>query len=293
MLSLKFLIRCCCDNAERKEEDQGEKLPKFKMEQKKTTFYQSINDSEGKNLEENINAAPFPQNGVDPISYPKLFLQILESTKIDPGTILTITATGLQNSKRNKSDFKTYIGSQLQDKGEVLNDFVIPEESDGMGKQHLLIKFNTSTNKYLISDLGDGSGTFVKLDTDILLRNEYIISFGNSHMKISLNSISDKLGVKFIEGPKTAEEFFFAPSDEVVLIGRMNDCRVRFEDSNMSRYQCSILYQQTRGWVLRDGINSKRSTNGTWIYVEEEFEIEDKMVFKAGKTLFEANLQVN
>jgi hypothetical protein len=229
------------------------------------------------------------------MAYPRLLLKIIESTVLQSGLILKINASGLENSKRNKSDFKTFIGSQLCEKGEILNDFIIEEESQGMGKQHLLIRFQVNTNKYTISDLGDGTGTFVKISSDLLLKDGYIISFGNSHMKISAgvagHVCDDKLAIKFLEGPKAGEEFFFSPHDEVVLIGRMTDCRIKFEDSNMSRYQCNVVFHQGRGWVLRDGANNKNSTNGTWIYVEEEFEIVDKMLFKAGKTLFEATLE--
>ena len=70
----------------------------------------------------------------------------------------------------------------------------------------------------------------------------------------------------------------------------MVDCRIRFEDNSMSRYQCSINYEKNRGWVLYDGMEDKKSTNGTWLFVEEDCEIYDSMIFKAGKTLFEAHI---
>ena len=294
MLNLKFLLQCCCDSKSN-EEEKVEKLNNSKSDLKSHTNPQSALYSEGRNHDESIVAAPFPLQGIDTMAYPKLLLRIIESTSLPSGTVLKINASGLENSKRGKSDFKTFIGSQLCDKGEIINDFVINEEAQGMGKQHLLIKFNLTSNRYTISDLGDGTGTFVKISNDLLLKDGYIISFGNSHMKISANApglvCDDKLSIKFLEGPKSGEEFFFSPHDDLVLIGRMTDCRIKFEDSNMSRYQCNIVFHQGRGWVLRDGANSKNSTNGTWIYVEEEFEIVDKMLFKAGKTLFEASLE--
>ena len=290
MLNLKFLFQCCCDGKSNEEE----KIEK-QNNSKSHTNHQSVFNSEGKNQDESLIAAPFPLQGIDTMGYPKLVLRIIESTALPAGTLLKINASGLENSKRAKLDYKTFIGSQLSDKNEIINDFVIDEEAQGMGKQHLMIKFNLSSNRYTISDLGDGTGTFVKITNGLLLKDGYIISFGNSHMKISANSpgsvCDDKLGIKFLEGPKTGEEFFFSPNDDLVLIGRMTDCRIKFEDSNMSRYQCNVLFHQGKGWELRDGANGKTSTNGTWIYVEEEFEIVDKMMFKAGKTLFEACLE--
>jgi hypothetical protein len=43
-------------------------------------------------------------------------------------------------------------------------------------------------------------------------------------------------------------------------------------------------------WVLYDGDGAKLSTNGTWLFVDELFEIYDNMIFKAGQTLFRASL---
>ena len=40
-------------------------------------------------------------------------------------------------------------------------------------------------------------------------------------------------------------------------------------------------------WVLDDGDGTgKGSMNGTWLFVDEPYRVLDKMVFKAGQTLF-------
>tara|TARA_B110000285_G_C15062358_1_gene583095 strand:- start:96 stop:257 length:162 start_codon:yes stop_codon:yes gene_type:complete len=45
-------------------------------------------------------------------------------------------------------------------------------------------------------------------------------------------------------------------------------------------------------WVLRDGDPSagKKSTNGTWLFVDELFPLCDGLVFKAGQTLFHSEI---
>lgn len=60
----------------------------------------------------------------------------------------------------------------------------------GIGKRHLIIKYNLDDKKYYIRDLGDGSGTFVRLDRPLTLKNGYIISFGDSHMTVNFFSTS-------------------------------------------------------------------------------------------------------
>ena len=49
----------------------------------------------------------------------------------------------------------------------------------------MIIKYNISDNRYYLRDLGEGCGTFVKIDSPLVLKNGYIISFGDSHMTVS------------------------------------------------------------------------------------------------------------
>ena len=48
----------------------------------------------------------------------------------------------------------------------------------------MVIKYNLDNRNYYLRDLGDGTGTFVRLDAPLLLKHGYIISFGDSHMVI-------------------------------------------------------------------------------------------------------------
>jgi hypothetical protein len=292
MMHIKFLMRCCCDHNSANEEEKKRDLPTMSKanapsQSSKVPKLPSVEDI-------SVIAAPSPVKGKDSMAYPKLVLEVLESSNVALGTLLRINAAGLEGSKRSKADGKTFFGSQMMENGEVVNDVVIDEESQGMGRRHFMISFQASGCKYYISDLGDGTGTFIKVTTELVLKEGYIISFGSSHMKvISIGNgpLDKKIAVKFLEGPKVNEDFCFQPSDDTVLIGRMADCRIQFDDSNLSRYQCNIAYDHSKGWVLRDGITQKKSTNGTWLYVEDEFEMYDELVFKAGKTLFKARIE--
>lgn len=127
-----------------------------------------------------IYVSPLSQKEID--EYPKLKITIIDSTAAQPGTSLEINAAGMINTLRNKGDMCTYIGSIQSEDNYVINDFVIDELEKGMGKQHLVIKFNPNKGKYFISDLGEGTGTFVRIDSQLILKESYIISFGDSHM---------------------------------------------------------------------------------------------------------------
>lgn len=63
--------------------------------------------------------------------------------QLDKNVSLIINAQGLENSLRNKNDGCTIIGSGEQGpSGEAINDFVIPQDELGIGKRHLIIKYN-------------------------------------------------------------------------------------------------------------------------------------------------------
>jgi len=93
------------------------------------------------------------------------------------------------DGKRVKSDGCVIIGSLGQKEGNSegpVNDFTICyEENGGPSKRHMIIKYSIVDKKYFLRDLGEGSGTFVKIESPLLLKNGYIISFGDSHMTVS------------------------------------------------------------------------------------------------------------
>jgi len=117
---------------------------------------------------------------------PLMKIDVVEGPEISKNAQLEINACGLIGSKRGKQDGCTIIGSIGQGaKGEFLNDFVIAQDDLGIGKRHMIIKYNMDDRRYYMRDLGDGSGTFVRLDVPLALKNGFIISFGDSHMTVN------------------------------------------------------------------------------------------------------------
>ena len=64
------------------------------------------------------------------------------------------------------------------------------EAKCGIGKRHMVIKYNQMDKKYYLRDLGDGSGTFIRVDNqkDLILKHGFIVSFGDSHMVVQFSS---------------------------------------------------------------------------------------------------------
>jgi pSer/pThr/pTyr-binding forkhead associated (FHA) protein len=67
-----------------------------------------------------------------------------------------------------------------------------------------------------------------------------------------------------------------------IVIGRTPDCNVRINDKLLSKSQANVCYSdQSDQWVLSDGLGGKPSTNGTWLYLNEDYQMYSGMVFKA------------
>ena len=74
-----------------------------------------------------------------------------------------------------------------------------------MGNRHFLIKYSIENKNYYIKDMGEGTGTFIQIEKSINLHNDFVISYGNSHMFIAILP-KDELKIKFLDGPNAEKE---------------------------------------------------------------------------------------
>lgn len=104
-------------------------------------------------------------------------------------------------------------------------------------------------------------------------------------MNVNDDEPSIKLKLKIFGGPSAGKVYYFKqdPSGaKPIVIGRTPDCDIRLNDKLLSKKQASIEFDAAKSaWMLIDGINNKASTNGTWIYLNENHKIHQGMVFKA------------
>lgn len=77
----------------------------------------------------------------------------------------------------------------------------------------------------------------------------------------------------------------FKSEDAPFMIGRTDKCLIRFKDTSLSRHQCKIDYIGEK-WYIRDGDGEKESTNGTWLFADEEIKLELNTIIKAGLSIF-------
>ena len=238
---------------------------------------------------------------------PNLKIELVNSVSLPKGLTFDITPLGMMSSKREPKDGYTYFGFMEGNQDSGLDFLIRPKEQNYepryIGK-HFQIRFNPTDLKYYIQDLGCGFGTFMKLTDEIVIKDNYLINIGNSYIVCIYGSddlvqmdnvscdISDKvLNIKIFSGNGSNEQSSFNPNTKSkICIGRDPECDIAIDDSLLSRVHCTIIYKDNVGWVLRDGRciddESKPSTNGTWLYLMEETEMGEGMVFKGNQNLF-------
>ena len=67
----------------------------------------------------------------------------------------------------------------------VKNDIILKND-EAIGRSHFRIRFDPIKNKFLIKDMGDGSGTFIRIEEPTVLQSGTVICVGESHIIVGL-----------------------------------------------------------------------------------------------------------
>jgi pSer/pThr/pTyr-binding forkhead associated (FHA) protein len=157
----------------------------------------------------------------------------------------------------------------------------------------------------LIKDLGCGYGVFMKMESPKELTNEILFNIGEAYMVINLLAeggdedsnphnedgiTAPRIKIKIFDKSLQGESQIFKNEGRPITIGRSDSNDVKINDKLLSKTQCHIICDEDNRWVLHDGWNNRKSTNGTWYYIKEDTEVTDGMALKANLTIFEVAL---
>ncbi|CAG9322184.1 unnamed protein product [Blepharisma stoltei] len=233
-----------------------------------------------------------------------LRLKVKSSLILPRNSVINISPLKYELSNRGAKDGVTYLGCKKKDrpKGQIVCDFVIPLADKALANSlrtpHFLIWYDPYIDSYYIRDFAVGSGVYAKIDyTLALYKKQYIVTFGESHLLITIipSTPYPRLCLK-VYGGKTSGELIFFDAHEYhmdqVYVGRDQSCNVFIDDNLISKKQATIFYSQKKGWMLVDGdLQTQRpSTNGTWLYLNDDLELKEGMELKAFQTLFKVNI---
>ncbi|CAG9330328.1 unnamed protein product [Blepharisma stoltei] len=278
MVNFKLFLSCCCQYPD---ENQQEPLPPESHQTKPSSNFIALPlENSGQRQEQSLLSSGSLISENEILTGPKMKFIIVEGNSLPKNTEYRINPGGYEGSTRTPKDGLVYFGNSSEKSDIVIHD------SEASENNHMVVRYDVQKKKYFLKDLGEGTGTFVKITKPFSLKNGNVVSFGESHMLVQLNSANSDISLKFLEGPKADEVLSFTPDDSDIQIGRIQDCKVVFNDSSLSRYQLILKFQDQVGWILEDGNGVKGSTNGTWLFAEDFFEIHDGLLFKVGQTLF-------
>lgn len=283
------------------------------------------NEKENENLEKKFENSPYI-----------LELEVINSSFLSNGTKIKIDQFGLlEGSLRNAKDNITYFGYMENsddkniDKDNSL-DYLLPfKHCEKLGR-FFKIQYIPKLNEYIIKDLGNGLGTFIKIQDLIYIRDSQMINIGDSYLifyfidsneEININKsnenknmnkkedlnniygINHKLKIKLYDSKNNDEmkEFIFENnSEKTIHIGRKNHGNeIELNDHLSSKVNCIIQYNRENGWIVKDGneiilkdgdIKRNYSRNGTWFLAIENIKIVDKLIFKSNFNIFKCNL---
>ena len=171
-------------------------------------------------------------------------------------------------------------------------------------KSSILFKIFYDFDKHIfyLMDLGVGYGTFYKIEEDVVIKENSIINIGESYLVFSFqkknNDIEneeeineDDLYLKIYSNEGEYDPIIIQSNDKVYQVGRSEVCDVYIKDKMLSRIHC-ILFYIDNNWYIKDGNESgNESTNGTWVYANEEAEIKEGMKFKSNSCNFLCKFQ--
>lgn len=277
------------DTIEKQEKDKDLSDSAFSQSKRNNNTINNSHSNNPKKFNESNQVSHFTD--IDVQENPKLELLEYEG-KILNGLRIEILASGMSKySERNAKDGVSFFGFKTFESNQVSHnlplDYVLNIESDNTTTNVLFkIFFDKPSKKYYISsNIGEGDKTivFVKIENPFVIKNKHIISLGEIHISVEVD-LKGSLQIDVVTGNENPiSKTFHMNHTGPVRIGRSKDCEFMINNLTISKVQTSFKYIG-ENWIIYDGTENKKSTNGTWIYLDDDWPInEDILQFRIDK----------
>lgn len=213
---------------------------------------------------------------------------------------LLINAAGLVNGGlRRRKDGITNFGPVEELNSTIINDYLInlPPNLIETIPTLFSIKFNTSDKAYYLSpsftDAHENVVLFILIDSKLKINKKLFISLGEIHFSVEQGDLDEKLSIEMTYDSNTNKHFEFDGKDsKIVTIGRGKKCDISLHPSSYSRIQTTFTYDEDeKFWYVQDGNGEKLSTNGTWVFLNWDWKIEENIQFRIGQSLLKIGIQ--
>ena len=126
---------------------------------------------------------------------------------------------------------------------------------------------------------------FVKIINPYLLTTETVAFCVLSYIfKIKVNNNNKKeLLIEYGTNENLTSVEFNCEKKTEFYIGRKQDSDIEITDSQVSREQ-AMIYYENGNWYIKDGGKEKPSGSGTWLFLDKNYEIKSNMIFMVGSS---------
>lgn len=210
----------------------------------------------------------------------------LEIKQISYGVCLKLTVKSMEYTneheifiKKTMDKEKTFFGFTNSILNSDLNDILLPGLKDDQiykTNRQFYIYFSIETQRFMVKDLGNGIGVFIKVKEKYKIEENTMINIGDSYIVINKNPNEHENGnVSLTLNAFTGilkYEAYVIDSNTVnnSTIGRSLECSLSLNDPLLSRVHCMIIYENNDFYLYDGVVNEERSTNGVWVYASCE-----------------------
>ena len=216
------------------------------------------------------------------IPYPKITISFMHCDNNAINEDIYLTPNSLTRNNRNaliKESWHKFTFGNDDHADCKLNDIHLSPIQFYIFCDHKTKTFNAVDNE-------SGTGLFVKIENEIVIDRNIIVSFCIDHMRLYCRNGENggkELRLKLFH--KEKENVFDSTVKQIVTIGRGKECDIVEKKENVSKVQCTIIYVNNN-WVLYDGVynnkGQKKSTNGLWLLATKPFELKEGSLLKSG-----------
>ena len=105
----------------------------------------------------------------------------------------------------------------------------------------------------------------------------------NYIFKIKVGSNKKELLIEYGTNENLLQVEFNCEKKTEFYIGRKQDADILLSDSQVSREQ-AMIYYENNNWFIKDGGKDKPSGSGTWLFLDKKYEIKSDMIFMVGSS---------
>lgn len=203
-----------------------------------------------------------------------------------------MNARGVIPSLRGGKDGISIFGVNTPDNKEYVPDVLlnVPEEKKKKLKQQniFLIYYRKDKLKFFLEPVFDNKEVFVvfiKMMNPYQLTTETVVFCILSYIfKIRINRNNKKeLIIEYGTNENLTEKSFDCDKKKEFYIGRKTDADIEISDNQVSREQ-AMIYYENQNWYIKDGGKEKPSGSGTWLFLDQNYEINNDIIFMVGNS---------